>query len=110
MMPSDEWLREADRSWPPGYTWELGGESESSGDANQLEIEQNGLEPQRAVVVAAERRLTTFTTLGGLLPLYLGGGPMWEPIVLTLGGGSRALLAVPGLRVLSRPTARRPVT
>ncbi|MCP4658877.1 MAG: efflux RND transporter permease subunit, partial [bacterium] len=163
-----EWLREADRSWPSGYTWELGGESESSGDANQsiaeqmpvagliiimllvwqfnslrrpviilvtiplgligviigllvmrsyfgfmtllgvislagivinnaivlldrikLEIEQNGLEPQRAVVVAAERRLrpillTTFTTLGGLLPLYLGGGPMWEPMAVAI--------------------------
>ena len=41
------------------------------------------------MVESAQRRLrpillTTFTTLGGLLPLYLGGGPMWEPMAVTI--------------------------
>ncbi|MFC2084446.1 efflux RND transporter permease subunit [Bacteroidota bacterium] len=55
----------------------------------QLEIDENGLTPQRAVVEAAQRRLrpillTTATTIGGLIPLYLGGGPMWEPMAIAI--------------------------
>ena len=43
----------------------------------------------RAVVEAAQRRLrpillTTATTVGGLVPLYLGGGPMWEPMAIAI--------------------------
>jgi Cu/Ag efflux pump CusA len=43
----------------------------------------------RAVVVSAEKRfrpilLTTVTTIAGLLPLWLGGGPMWEPMVVAI--------------------------
>jgi len=58
-------------------------------DRIRIEIEENGLAPQRAVVESAQRRLrpillTTFTTLGGLLPLYLGGGPMWEPMAVAI--------------------------
>ena len=58
-------------------------------DRIKIEIEVNGLEPPRAVVEAAQRRLrpillTTATTVGGLIPLYLGGGPMWEPMAITI--------------------------
>jgi multidrug efflux pump len=58
-------------------------------DRIRIEIEDNGLEPQRAVVESAQRRLrpillTTGTTIGGLIPLYLGGGPMWEPMAVAI--------------------------
>lgn len=55
----------------------------------RLEIDENGLEPTRAVIEACQRRLrpillTTITTMGGLLPLWLGGGPMWEPLAISI--------------------------
>ena len=55
----------------------------------QFEIEENRLEPARAVVQAAQQRLrpillTTATTIGGLLPLWFGGGPLWEPMAITI--------------------------
>jgi len=58
-------------------------------DRIRIEIEDNGLAPPDAVVEAAQRRLrpillTTMTTLGGLIPLYLGGGPMWEPMAVAI--------------------------
>ena len=58
-------------------------------DRIKTEIEENGLDPQHAIVESAQRRLrpillTTFTTLGGLIPLYLGGGPMWEPMAVSI--------------------------
>ena len=58
-------------------------------DRIEIEIEENGLSPQRAVVESAQRRLrpillTTMTTLGGLIPLYLGGGPMCEPMAVAI--------------------------
>ena len=58
-------------------------------DRIKIEREEKGLEPARAVVEAAQRRLrpillTTATTVGGLLPLYLGGGPMWEPMAIAI--------------------------
>jgi multidrug efflux pump subunit AcrB len=58
-------------------------------DRIKIEIEENGLPPQRAVVESAQRRLrpillTTVTTLGGLLPLYLGGGPMYQPMAVAI--------------------------
>ncbi len=61
-------------------------------DRIKLEIEENGLTSQNAVVEAAQRRLrpillTTATTVCGLLPLYLGGGPMWEPMAVAIMGG-----------------------
>jgi multidrug efflux pump subunit AcrB len=42
-----------------------------------------------AVLEAAQQRLrpillTTATTVGGLLPLWLGGGPMWEPMAIAI--------------------------
>jgi multidrug efflux pump subunit AcrB len=58
-------------------------------DRIRIEMEENGLEAPRAVIVAAQRRLrpillTTATTIGGLIPLYLGGGPMWEPMAIAI--------------------------
>jgi multidrug efflux pump subunit AcrB len=58
-------------------------------DRIKIEIEENGLEPARAVVEAAQRRLrpillTTATTVGGLIPLWIGGGPMWEPLAIAI--------------------------
>ena len=58
----------------------------------QQEIEVNGLSPQQAIIEAAQRRmrpilLTTATTVLGLIPLYLGGGEMWEPMAITIIGG-----------------------
>ena len=45
--------------------------------------------PQAAIVTAAQQRfrpilLTTFTTTFGLVPLYLGGGLMWEPMAISI--------------------------
>ena len=49
----------------------------------------DGLSPADAVLAAAQQRLrpillTTATTVGGLLPLWLGGGPMWEPMAVAI--------------------------
>ena len=48
-----------------------------------------GIEPARAVVDAAQKRfrpilLTTATTVSGLLPLWFGGGAMWEPMAVAI--------------------------
>lgn len=56
------------------------------------EIEDNGLAPLAGIVEAAQRRLrpillTTATTVLGLLPLYFGGGEMWEPMAVAIIAG-----------------------
>ncbi|UCF06609.1 MAG: efflux RND transporter permease subunit [bacterium] len=58
-------------------------------DRIKIEINENGLEPPIAVVEAAQRRfrpilLTTATTIGGLIPLWIGGGAMWEPMAIAI--------------------------
>jgi multidrug efflux pump subunit AcrB len=58
-------------------------------DRIEIEIRDNGLSPQRAIVESAQRRLrpivlTTLTTLGGLIPLYLGGGIMYQPMAVAI--------------------------
>ena len=58
-------------------------------DRIRIEIEENGLPPFEAIVVAAQRRLrpillTTLTTAGGLLPLWVGGGPLFEPMAVSI--------------------------
>jgi len=58
-------------------------------DRIKLEIDEQGLTPQEAIVEAAQRRLrpillTTITTIGGLMPLWLGGGPMYEPMAIAI--------------------------
>ncbi len=58
-------------------------------DRIRIETEDNALEPHLAIVTAVQRRirpilLTTATTIGGLIPLYFGGGPMWEPMAVAI--------------------------
>jgi multidrug efflux pump subunit AcrB len=58
-------------------------------DTIRIEIDVNGRSPQDAVVRSAQQRmrpilLTTATTVGGMIPLYLGGGPMWEPMAVAI--------------------------
>ncbi len=58
-------------------------------DRIQIEQEEFGRKPYDAVVAAAQQRfrpilLTTFTTTLGLIPLYLGGGLMWEPMAVSI--------------------------
>ena len=57
-------------------------------DRIQIE-EEAGLSKYDAIVEAARQRfrpilLTTFTTTLGLIPLYLGGGLMWEPMAVAI--------------------------
>lgn len=52
----------------------------------------DGNAPQEAILEAAQRRLrpillTTMTTVLGLIPLYLGGGEMWEPMAVSIMAG-----------------------
>jgi multidrug efflux pump len=54
-----------------------------------MEIREHGLEPRRAVIEASQRRLrpillTTATTVAGMVPLYLSGGPMWKPMAIAI--------------------------
>lgn len=61
-------------------------------DRIRIEEEEVGRDPAAAVVEAAQRRmrpilLTTATTIGGLIPLYLGGGLMWEPMAVAIMAG-----------------------
>ena len=56
-------------------------------DRIKIEIEDFGRTPYQGIVAAAQQRfrpilLTTFTTTLGLIPLYLGGGLMWEPMAI----------------------------
>jgi multidrug efflux pump subunit AcrB len=58
-------------------------------DRIEIETKERGLEPRRAIVEAAQRRLrpillTTATTVCGLMPLWLGGGPMWESMAIAI--------------------------
>ena len=58
----------------------------------KLEVDINQRTPQEAIIEAAQRRmrpilLTTATTVLGLVPLYLGGGEMWEPMAIGIMAG-----------------------
>ena len=58
----------------------------------QLEIDELGLSPYEAIISGAQKRfrpilLTTATTVLGLVPLYLGGGEMWEPMAIAIMAG-----------------------
>ncbi len=162
------WLEQQAKGWDPGYSFEIGGENESSGEASasigaklpvagliivmllvaqfnsfrrpliilitiplgvigvvvgllvarsyfgfmtllgiislagivinnaivlldriRIEIDDNGLAPRQAILESAQKRLrpillTTCTTIGGMVPLWLGGGAMWEPMAITI--------------------------
>ncbi|MEM7542843.1 MAG: efflux RND transporter permease subunit [Pseudomonadota bacterium] len=52
-------------------------------------ITERGMAAAESILVAAQQRLrpillTTATTIGGMLPLWLGGGPMWEPMAISI--------------------------
>jgi len=58
-------------------------------DRIDFEKTENGRTPYDAIVEAAKRRmrpilLTTMTTVVGMIPLYLGGGVMWEPMAVAI--------------------------
>ncbi len=180
------WLTTESQSWPKDFSWEFGGEAESSGKANQsiseklpiaamiillllivqfnnyrktliilmtiplgiigvvfglivgksylgfmtilgiislagivinnaivlidriqIEQEENGLDVAAAIEEAARRRLrpvllTTATTVLGMIPLWLGGGVMWEPMAIAIIFG---LLGATALTLGFVPTA-----
>lgn len=57
-------------------------------DRIRLEME-NGHDPARALVEAGQRRLrpiflTAGCTIAGLIPLWFGGGPLWEPMAIAI--------------------------
>ncbi len=58
-------------------------------DRIRIEIEEIGRSPAQAIVEAAIRRLrpillTTATTVLGLIPLWVGGGSMFQPMAITI--------------------------
>lgn len=58
-------------------------------DRIEIELSELKRKPQDAVIAACLQRfrpilLTTFTTSLGLIPLYLGGGLMWEPMAASI--------------------------
>jgi len=58
----------------------------------KIELDSQLFTPVNAIIAACQKRLrpillTTATTVFGLIPLYLGGGEMWEPMALSIMGG-----------------------
>jgi len=58
-------------------------------DRIQIEQDETGLAPYEAIRAAAQKRLrpillTTLTTVVGMIPLYLGGGILWEPMAVAI--------------------------
>ena len=58
-------------------------------DRIQIEMIESGLEPYQAVITAAQQRmrpiiLTTATTVGGLLPLWIGGDPLFVSMAVAM--------------------------
>jgi len=58
-------------------------------DRIKIEQEEEGLSAYDAIGSAAKKRLrpillTTATTVVGMIPLYLGGGVMWEPMAVAI--------------------------
>ena len=56
---------------------------------DRIDLEREHLSPQEAILEAGRRRLrpvlmSTLTTSGGLLPLWLGGGLLWSPMAITI--------------------------
>jgi len=58
-------------------------------DRIDFERDVNGFSPFNAICEAAKRRmrpilLTTATTVVGMVPLWMGGGIMWEPMAISI--------------------------
>ena len=58
----------------------------------KIELAVEGRSAFEGIIDACQKRarpilLTTATTIFGLVPLYLGGGEMWEPMALAIIGG-----------------------
>jgi multidrug efflux pump subunit AcrB len=58
-------------------------------EKTEIAITELGKKPYDAIIYAAQQKfrpvlLTTFTTVFGLIPLYLGGGLMWEPMAVAI--------------------------
>jgi len=58
-------------------------------DRIQIEMDEFKRTPKDAIVAAAQQRfrpimLTTATTALGLIPLWIGGGPTWAPMAITI--------------------------
>ena len=58
-------------------------------DRIDIEMTENGLSPPHAVVQAAQQRfrpimLTTATTIASLIPLYVGGEEMFQPMAIAI--------------------------
>jgi multidrug efflux pump subunit AcrB len=58
-------------------------------DRIKIEIDENGLSTADAILEASQRRirpilLTTATTIGGLIPLWLGGGAMFRSMAVAI--------------------------
>ncbi len=58
-------------------------------DRINIESVEKGRDLPSAIIMSAQHRLrpillTTITTIGGLIPLYTGGGPMWEPMAIAI--------------------------
>ncbi|WP_355662090.1 efflux RND transporter permease subunit [Halomonas salifodinae] len=56
---------------------------------DRIDLEREHLSSQEAILEAGRRRLrpvlmSTLTTSGGLLPLWLGGGLLWAPMAITI--------------------------
>lgn len=57
-----------------------------------IERHDNDYPAPEAIVRAAQRRfrpilLTAATTIAGMIPLYIGGGPMWKPMAVAIAFG-----------------------
>jgi multidrug efflux pump subunit AcrB len=55
----------------------------------EIAITDLGKKPYDAIIYGAQQKfrpviLTTFTTVFGLIPLYIGGGLMWEPMAVSI--------------------------
>lgn len=58
-------------------------------DRIEIEQKEHHLSPFNSIIVAAKRRfrpilLTTLTTIGGLTPLWLNGGPLFRPMAIVI--------------------------
>jgi len=61
-------------------------------DRIDIEINENGLSPPLAIIQAAQQRfrpimLTTATTIASLIPLYVGGEEMFQPMAVAIMAG-----------------------